>query len=78
MKKTILVLLLATTLGCASDYNRIKDCEQKFPGCKCSPPSKMIQDNGIDVMMEDTLGNIYGLNYYMGSETKIYSMRIIK
>ena len=79
MTKYIIILLALTILnGCADDYKRIEDCKKKFPNCRVTPSTGLIQRQGYEVTVFDTLKNqMYAVSYYPFSETKICNLRNI-
>ena len=80
--KTMKKLLLVTVLGltsCVNQMDRLKDAQKKYPKCIVQPTTSLLAREGYQVMVEDTISNqIYVLDYYPFSTTKISSIRNIK
>ena len=78
MKKILLLTLLALT-SCVNQMDRLKDAQKKYPKCIVQPTTSLLARDGYEIMVEDTLNNqIYVLDYYTGSSTKIWDIRNIK
>ena len=78
MKKILLLTLLALT-SCVNQMDRLKDAQKKYPKCIVQPTTSLLAREGYEIMVEDTLNNqIYVLDYYTGSSTKIWDIRNIK
>lgn len=78
MEKLLIILVILYS-SCVDYTAREKDLKNKYPQCIILPPSALIQEQGFQLMMEDTITkSIYAICYYPGSTTKISQMRIIK
>jgi hypothetical protein len=78
MKKILLIAILALT-SCVNQMDRLKDAQKKYPKCVVQPCTSLLSRQGYDIMVEDTISNqIYVLDYYTGSSTKIWDIRNIK
>ena len=79
MKKTLLALAVLGLTSCVNEMDRLKDAQKKYPKCIVSPSTSLLAREGYEIMVEDTINNqIYVLKYYIGSSTRIYSIRNIK
>jgi len=80
MKKHIAILALGIFItGCASDYDRLADAQKKYPHCIVTPSTQLLSNQGYELTVEDTItGQIYAVSYYIGSTTKIQSVRNIR
>jgi hypothetical protein len=57
--------------------DRIEDAKKKYPKTIVQPPTSLLHQ--FDVMVEDTINNqIYVLDYYPWSTTKIRTIRNVK
>jgi hypothetical protein len=78
MKKVLLLAVLALT-SCVNEMDRLRDAQKKYPKCIVQPSTSLLAREGYEIMVEDTINNqIYVLNYYPFSSTKISSIRNIK
>jgi hypothetical protein len=58
---------------------RLNDAQHKYPKCIIQPTTSLLSRDGYEVMVEDTIANqIYVLNYYPFSTSKIADIRNIK
>ena len=80
MKKLIALLLIVSTFtSCVSDYDRLADAKKKYPHCIVTPSTQLISHQGYEITVEDTItGQIYAVSYFVGSSTRIYSIRNIR
>lgn len=79
MKKTIIVLAALILTSCVNQMDRLKDAQLKYPKCIVQPATSLLSREGYEIMVEDTINNqIYVLNYYSFSSTKIWDIRNIK
>jgi hypothetical protein len=79
MKKLVLVLSVLGLTSCVNQIDRLKDAQKKYPKCIVQPTTSILAREGYEIMVEDTINNqIYVLDYYMGSTTKIWDIRNIK
>lgn len=79
MKKTLAVLAVLGLTSCVNQMDRLKDAQRKYPKCIVQPTTSLLARDGYEIMVEDTITNqIYVLNYYAFSTTKISSIRNIK
>ena len=79
MKKLLLVLAVLALTSCVNQMDRLKDAQKKYPKCIVQPTTSLLAREGYQVMVEDTIANqIYVLDYYPFSTTKISSIRNIK
>ena len=79
MKQTLLALAVLTLSSCVNQMDRLKDAQKKYPKCIVQPTTSLLAREGYEIMVEDTIANqIYVLDYYMGSTTKIFDIRNIK
>ena len=79
MKKILLVLAVLTLTSCVNQMDRLKDAQKKYPKCIVQPTTSLLAREGYEIMVEDTINNqIYVLDYYVGSSTKIWDIRNIK
>ena len=59
--------------------DRLADAQKKYPKCIVQPSTSLLARQGYDIMVEDTMSNqIYVLQYYPFSTTKIQDIRNIK
>lgn len=78
MKKILLLTVLALT-SCVNEMDRLRDAQKKYPKCIVQPTTSLLAQKGYEIMVEDTINNqIYVLDYYTGSSTKIWDIRNIK
>ena len=76
--KLAFVLLLLTS--CVNEYERLQDCQKKFPGKTVmpAPPTALATRGGgahtYDYLVIDSSGEMLGVDYYAFSKTKIYKM----
>jgi hypothetical protein len=78
MKKVFVLSVLALT-SCVNQIDRLNDAQKKYPKCIVQPTTSLLARDGYEVMVEDTIANqIYVLDYYAGSSTKIWDIRNIK
>ena len=79
MKKLLLTLPLLWLSSCIDQMDRLADAQKKYPKCVIQPTTSLLARNGYDIMVEDTISNqIYVIQYYPFSTTKIISIRNIK
>ena len=79
MKKLLLTLVVLGLTGCVNQMDRLKDAQKKYPKCIVQPTTSLLAREGYQIMVEDTIANqIYVLDYYPFSTTKISSIRNIK
>jgi hypothetical protein len=78
MKKILLIAVLALT-SCVNQIDRLNDAQKKYPKCIVQPSTSLLAREGYEIMVEDTITNqIYVLDYYTFSTTKIFDIRNIK
>lgn len=78
MKKVLLLAVLGLT-SCVNQMDRLRDAQRKYPKCIVQPTTTLLARDGYEIMVEDTIANqIYVLDYYAGSSTKIWDIRNIK
>jgi hypothetical protein len=79
MKKLLLALVAFALTSCVNQMDRLRDAQKKYPKCIVQPTTSLLARDGYQVMVEDTIANqIYVLDYYPFSTTKISSIRNIK
>lgn len=79
MKKLILLLSIIGMSSCVDQMDRLADAQKKYPKCVVQPSTSLLARQGYDIMVEDTMSNqIYVLQYYPFSTTKIQDIRNIK
>jgi nucleoside-specific outer membrane channel protein Tsx len=79
MKKTLLVLAVLALTSCVNQMDRLRDAQKKYPKCIVQPTTSLLARDGYEIMVEDTITNqIYVLDYYAFSTTKIFDIRNIK
>lgn len=79
MKKLILIISLAGLTSCVNQMDRLNDAQKKYPKCIVQPTTSLLSREGYEIMVEDTINNqIYVLNYYAFSSTKVWDIRNIK
>jgi hypothetical protein len=79
MKKLLLAVVVLALTSCVNQMDRLKDAQKKYPKCIVQPTTSLLAREGYQVMVEDTISNqIYVLDYYPFSTTKISSIRNIK
>jgi hypothetical protein len=79
MKKLLLILPILWLTSCVDQMDRLADAQKKYPKCVIQPTTSLLARNGYDIMVEDTISNqIYVIQYYPFSTTKIISIRNIK
>lgn len=79
MKKVLVTLAVLGLTSCVNQMDRLKDAQKKYPKCIVQPTTNLLARDGYEIMVEDTINNqIYVLNYYIGSSTKIWDIRNIK
>jgi len=79
MKKLILLLSIIGMSSCVDQMDRLADAQKKYPKCVVQPSTSLLSRGGYDIMVEDTISNqIYVLQYYPFSTTKIQDIRNIK
>lgn len=65
--------------SCVDQMDRLADAQKKYPKCVVQPSTSLLARQGYDIMVEDTMSNqIYVLQYYPFSTTKIQDIRNIK
>jgi hypothetical protein len=76
MKKVFLVFATMLLFGsCVSDFDRIENCKKKFPHGIVTPSTGILKQTGYEITVEDTITHqIYGVSYFLGSDTKIYTI----
>jgi hypothetical protein len=78
MKKVLLLVALALT-SCVNEMDRLRDAQKKYPKCIVQPSTSLLAREGYEIMVEDTINNqIYVLDYYAFSSTRIWDIRNIK
>jgi hypothetical protein len=79
MKKLLLSLAVLGLTSCVNQMDRLKDAQKKYPKCIVQPTTSLLARDGYEIMVEDTITNqIYVLDYYTFSTTKIFDIRNIK
>lgn len=79
MKKLLLILPILFLTSCVDQMDRLADAQKKYPKCVIQPTTSLLARDGYDIMVEDTISNqIYVIQYYPFSTTKIMSIRNIK
>jgi hypothetical protein len=79
MKKILILLPLLWLTSCVDQMERLNDAQHKYPKCIIQPTTSLLSRDGYEVMVEDTIANqIYVLNYYPFSTSKIADIRNIK
>ncbi len=79
MKKLVLLVSILGLTSCVNQIDRLKDAQKKYPKCIVQPTTSILAREGYEIMVEDTINNqIYVIDYYMGSTTKIWDIRNIK
>jgi hypothetical protein len=79
MKEIItLYLMLIFLNGCVDQVNRQKHVQKLYPNCKVEPATGLIQQNGYDFIVIDSINQIIAVDFYMFSETKIMNLRNIR
>jgi hypothetical protein len=79
MKKLVLVLAVLALTSCVNQIDRLNDAQKKYPKCIVQPTTSLLTRDGYEVMVEDTINNqIYVLDYYAFSSTRIWDIRNIK
>jgi hypothetical protein len=79
MKKLVLLVSIIGLTSCVNQMDRLQDAQKKYPKCIVQPTTSILARQGYEIMVEDTINNqIYVLDYYMGSSTKIWDIRNIK
>jgi hypothetical protein len=79
MKKLLLILPILFLTSCIDQMDRLADAQKKYPKCVVQPSTSLLAREGYDIMVEDTISNqIYVLQYYPFSTTKIADIRNIK
>jgi hypothetical protein len=79
MKKILLTLTVLALTSCVNQMDRLKDAQKKYPKCIVQPTTSLLAREGYDIMVEDTINNqIYVLNYYPFSTTKIFGIYNIR
>lgn len=80
MKKLVVIAIASLLLAsCVDQLDRIKDAQSKYPKAVVQPTTSLLSRDGFDVMVEDTISNqIYVIDYYPFSTSKVHSIRNIK
>ncbi len=79
MKKLVLLVSIIGLTSCVNQMDRLQDAQKKYTKCIVQPTTSILARQGYEIMVEDTINNqIYVLDYYMGSSTKIWDIRNIK
>jgi hypothetical protein len=79
MKRVIYLLFAISLLGCADQNKRQRHLQSLYPNCKIEPATGLLQRNdGYDFIVIDSTNQIIAVNFYMFSETKIWSLRNIR
>ena len=79
MKKLLLILPILFLTSCIDQMDRLSDAQKKYPKCIVQPTTSLLAREGYEIMVEDTISNqIYVIQYYPFSTTKIVSIRNIK
>lgn len=79
MKKLLLILPILGLTSCVDQMDRLTNAQKKYPKCVIQPTTSLLARDGYDIMVEDTISNqIYVIQYYPFSTTKIMSIRNIK
>lgn len=79
MKKYVTILAILGLTSCVNQMDRLKDAQKKYPKCIVQPTTSLLARDGYEIMVEDTAANqIYVLDYYAFSTTKIFDIRNIK
>jgi len=78
MKKIIFGLIMVSLMSCADQNNRKKHLEKLYPACKVEPATGLIQQHGFDFIVIDTTHQIFAVDFYPFSETKINTLRNIR
>jgi hypothetical protein len=78
MRYLLLLLVFGLTTSCVDQYARQKHLKGLYPNCKIEPATGLIQQNGYDFIVIDSTNQIIAVNFYLFSETKIWSLRNIR
>jgi len=79
MKKILILLPILWLTSCVDQMDRLTNAQKKYPKCVIQPTTSLLARDGYQVMVEDTIANqIYVIQYYPFSTTKIMSIRNIK
>lgn len=77
-KLLTLALAVVAITSCADQNKRLQNLKKMYPQSKVEPATGLIQQQGYDFIVIDTSLQIIAVDFYMGSETKIYRMRNIR
>lgn len=78
MKKLLLLALFTSIVSCADQDKRLNHLKSLYPGCKIEPATGIIQNEGFEFIVIDSSFQIVAVNFYIGSETKIFRLRNIR
>jgi len=78
MKQILFLLLFTLTVSCTDQVNRQKHLQKLYPNCKIEPATSIIKQSGFDFIVIDSTNQIIAVDFYMFSETKIWSLRNIR
>jgi hypothetical protein len=78
MRYLLLLLVFGLTTSCVDQYARQKHLNKLYPNCKVEPATGLIQRDGFDFIVIDSTNQIIAVNFYLFSETKIWSLRNIR
>lgn len=79
MKKTILILLFGALLFSCADQNKRQEYLKKiYPKHKIEPSTGLIQQQGYEFIIIDSTNQIIAVDFYLGSESKIFALRNIR
>jgi len=79
MKKIVfLTMLIAMMSSCADQNKRLQSLKKMYPKCKVEPSTGLIQNQGYEFIVIDSINQIIAVSFYPFSETKIQSLRNIR
>ena len=56
----------------------MNNLRKMYPKCKIEPATGLIQQNGFEFIIIDSVNQITAVSFYAFSESKIYSIRNIR
>lgn len=78
MKKLILLAFIVLLVSCVDRTQQLNNLKKMYPTSKVEPSTGIIQQQGYEFIVIDTVGQIIAVSFYPFSESKISSMRNIR
>jgi hypothetical protein len=78
MRKLIFAALATIAISCADATKRQQHLAGLYPGCKVEPATGLVQQNGYEFMVVDSVGQMIAVQFYPWSETKVMKLRNVR